>query len=153
MTGQPYPAGGPQHPAFDDGSPVLPADLADEDRAEIGRLLVQLLFGLHQSGALRPTLVDSSGSRGLDVALRVPGTGDVLARLRLANGHYELSVSGNGRDDVLVLSESEGRLSDLYRYYFSSREEQQRQAKDRLVRGLRQLMVVNDWGVHHYQYS
>ena len=153
MTGQPFPAWGPQRPAFDDGSTVLPPDLPDEDRAEIGQLLVQLLFGLHQSGALRPTLVDDPESRGLEVALRVPGAGDVVTRLCLADGYYELSVSGNGRDDVLVLRESEGCLSDLYRYYFTSREEEQRQAKDRLVRGLRQLMLVNDWGVHHYQYS
>ena len=158
MTGQPFPAWEPQRAAFDggstdDGSTFLPPDLADEDRAEIGQLLVQLLFGLHESGALRPTVLDGPESRGLEVTLKVPGAGDVVARLRLADGYYELSVLGTGRDDVLVLRESEGRLSDLYRHYFTSREEEQLQAKERLVKGLRQLMLVNDWGVHHYRYS
>lgn len=153
MTAKPFPERGPQHRTSDEAPPVLPPDLTEEDRAEIGRLLVELLFGLHQSAALHPAVIDDASHRGLDIALRVPGTGDVLASLRLVNSHYELSVSANGCEEVPVLHESDGRLAELYRYYFASREEHQREAKDRFVRGLRQLMLVNDWGVRHYQYT
>jgi hypothetical protein len=153
MTGQPFPAAGAQRLAFANHSAVSGPHLGDEDRAEIGLMLTELLFDLHQSGGLRPDFVERGGSWGLEVALRVPGAGDVLARLRSANGHYELSLSSDYWEDMLVLRENEGRLGDLYRYYLSWHEDQQRRAKDRLVQGLRELRSVNDWDVRHYEYS
>ena len=153
MTAQVFTVPSLQRLSLAGSSAVLGPDLGEEDRAEIGRTLVELLFDLHRSGSLRPKFVDSADGRGLDLALAVPGAGAVQAQLRWANGNYELSISGDWWDDMVVAREADGRLAELYRYYFTSHVEQQRRAKERLVRGLRQLMVVNDWGLHHYQYS
>ena len=153
MTAQLFPAQSRHCVSLAQHSPICGTELGDEDRAEIGHVLADLLFELHQSGALRPTVVEATDGRGLDLHLSVPGAGSVLAHLRFANGCYELSVTGDFWDGMLVLREAEGRLSQLYAYYFSSHADEQRRAKDRLVRGLQQLMLVNDWGVRHYQYA
>jgi hypothetical protein len=143
----------PTLPFLADPVPDFGPALTEEDRAEIGNVLLDLLFQLHVSGELRPRSTQRWPVAALVVPLMVPGTGDVLAHLRRADGHYDLSISGGPFGDLVLLRQTTGPLADLFEQYFSLHTEQERRAKDRLVQGLRELMLVNEWGVRHYRYS
>jgi hypothetical protein len=123
--------------------------LSAEDRDEIGTALVDLLCDLHWSGALRPRWVDGLTGHSLEIALMVPGTGDVLAQISQVAGVYELAISGALWQDLVVSRETNGRLGALYREYFCSQAHQEKAAKERLLQGFNQLRLVKKWGVHH----
>ncbi|MGD0808698.1 MAG: hypothetical protein ABSA91_03140 [Acidimicrobiales bacterium] len=123
--------------------------LSAEDRAEIGVALVDLLCDLHWSGALRPRWVDGVAGQSLEIALVVPGTGDVLVQISQVAGVYELAISGALWQDLVVSRETDGRLGALYGEYFCSQAHQEKAAKDLLLQGFNQLRLVKTWGVHH----
>lgn len=118
------------------------------DWAEVGSALADLLCDLHSSCSLHPLAVPYAPDESLDVRLRVPGSGEVLARVTQADGYYELSITGGLWEDMVVLQEVDGRLGPLYRAHLRSHSAREREAKDRLLQGFSHLRLVRGWGLN-----
>ena len=123
--------------------------LSPAERAEIGERLLELLWGMHVAGNLRAHALEDGPLPRLQVKLVVPGSGDLVAQVWQADGAFELAVSYGLWQDMVVLRSEGGRLAVLYHEHFSSRADLERAAKDRLLAGFDQLLLVQSWGIRH----
>jgi hypothetical protein len=125
--------------------------LGSDERTEIGERLESLLWGLHAAGNLRARPVDTSPPPRLQVHLPVPGSEEALAEVWQVEGVYELALTYGPWQRMTVLRRGPGGyLEALYRAHFCSRAEQERQAKQQLLRGFNHLMFAQTWGITHH---